>query len=65
MATTIGLARKGDIVEFRSHRLRVEAEPEIRGNRIRLEGRESRDGCAHVSRWYFCNLPVVSIVRET
>ena len=57
-------ARKGNVVRFKAHALRVEAEPEIRGNRIRLEGRENRDGCPYVSRWYFCNLPVEILSDE-
>ena len=53
-----GDARKGDIISFKGHALRVEAEPLRQGRRIRLEGREDRDGCPYVTRWYFDNLPV-------
>ena len=56
---TIGDVRLGDIVEFKSHALRVENEPLRKGTRIRLSGRESRDGCPFVYRWYFANLPCV------
>jgi hypothetical protein len=60
MATlkTIGDVQRGDIVRFKGHALRVEAEPVRRNGRVRLEGRENRDGCPYVQRWYFANLPV-------
>jgi len=54
---TIGQAKKGDIVRFKSHALRVETEPLRQGRRIRLQGRENRDGCPYVTRWYFDNVP--------
>ena len=60
---TVSDARKGDIVRFRGHALRVEAEPTRKGQRIMLEGRENRNGCPYVRRWYFTNVPVVSIER--
>ena len=63
MTVPIGTARRGDVIRFKAHALRIETEPLIRGNRIRLEGRENRDGCPYVSRWYFSNL-AVSIERE-
>ena len=49
-------ARKGSVIVFKSHTLRVEAEPVRQGRRIRIEGRESRDGCPYVVRWYFDNI---------
>lgn len=58
---TVSDARKGSIVRFKGHALRVEAEPIRKGQRIMLEGRENRDGCPYVRRWYFANVPVVSI----
>ena len=62
---TIGDAVKGCVVVFKGHALRVEAEPVRRpGGRIMLEGRENRNGCPYVRRWYFSNLPVVRIVAS-
>lgn len=52
----IGDVKRGDIVRFQSHALRVETEPLRKGRRIRLQGRESRDGCPYVTRWYFDNV---------
>jgi len=57
----VGDAYKGAVVVFKSHSLRVEAEPLRKGNRIMLEGRENRGGCPYVHRWYFSNLPVMRI----
>lgn len=48
--------RRGDVVRFQKHALRVEEEPVLRGNRICLSGRENRDGCPYVHRWYFSNV---------
>lgn len=56
---TVGDATIGDVVRFKSHALRVEAEPVRKGTRIMLEGREDRNGCPYVRRWYFANLPAV------
>lgn len=56
---TIGDVESGDIVRFKGHALRVEAEPFRKGTRVRLEGREDRDGCPYVRRWYFASMPVV------
>lgn len=57
MTATVGQATKGCVVRFKSHALRVETEPLRQGNRIRLQGRENRDGCPIVTRWYFTNQP--------
>lgn len=54
---TIADVRRGDVVRFKQHALRVEAEPVRKGRRIRLEGRENRNGCPYVYRWYFDNVP--------
>lgn len=54
---TIGNVQRGDVVRFKSHALRVESEPLRQGNRVRLQGRENRDGCPFVTRWYFANVP--------
>lgn len=62
-AATVGDAKRCDVVEFKSHALRVEDEPLRQGTRVRLSGRENRDGCPFVHRWYFANLPCV-IRRE-
>ena len=62
-AATVDDAYKGCVVTFKGHRLRVEAEPIRQAGRIHLEGREDRDGCPYVRRWYFANLPVVRIER--
>ncbi len=56
---TVGQAKKGDVVEFKGHALRVETEPLTQGNRIRLQGRENRNGCPYVTRWYFTNVPCI------
>ena len=53
---TVGQAFLGCIVRFKGHSLRVETEPLRQGNRIRLQGRENRDGCPLVTRWYFSNI---------
>lgn len=54
---TIGAVKKGDIVDFKGHALRVEEEPLRKGVRVRLSGRENRNGCPYVHRWYFANFP--------
>lgn len=58
VAGTISDARKGDVVHFKGHKLRVEADPVVKGCRVMLQGRESRGGCPYVRRWYFGNFPV-------
>ena len=60
---TIKQARRGDVVRFKGHALRVERDPVVNGRRIRLEGRENRDGCPYVVRWYFDNVQC-NIERE-
>ena len=49
--------RMGDVVRFKKHALRVEETPVWQGRRVCLSGRESRDGCPYVTRWYFDNVP--------
>jgi hypothetical protein len=58
-AGTIADVRKGDVVHFRTHSLRVETDPLRKVQRVRLQGRESRNGCPYVTRWYFANVPCV------
>lgn len=60
---TLDNACKGDVIRFKGHALRVEADPIRRGTRIYLEGRENRDGCPYVRKWYFRNFEVVAIER--
>lgn len=64
MKKTMGDVRRGDIIRFTSYALRVEKDPERRGNMVRVEGRESRDGCAYVRRQYFAGLPCVVETEE-
>jgi hypothetical protein len=58
--TDLRNVKRGDVVRFKGHALRVEAEPRFNSSRTRvnLSGRENRDGCPMVSRWYFTNLAV-------
>ncbi len=58
---TVNNLRCGDIAVFKSHKLRVEKEPVRKGRRIKLQGRENRNGCPYVTRWYFDNVPLVRI----
>lgn len=61
---TIGDLKKGDIARFKGHSFRVETDPKREGTRVYLEGRENRDGCPYVRRWYFASLPLVAIEQE-
>ena len=58
---TVGDVKLGDVAVFKGHKLRVEKEPIRKGRRIQLQGRENRNGCPYVVRWYFDNVPLVRI----
>lgn len=60
---SLGEVRRGDIVRFKGHSLRVEEDPHRAGNRVRLSGREDRNGAPYVHRWYFANVQAV-VERE-
>jgi len=59
MKADIMTVRKGDIVRFKSYALRVEQEPIITRNGIRLQGRISTDGCPLVNKWFLEGLEVI------
>ena len=51
-------AKKGDVVRFKGYALRVEAEPVLERNGIKLEGRINVNGCPYIRKFFITGLDV-------